>query len=84
MLTPQTANAEGLQSWMTRLRTANLPTLHSFATGLQRDHDAVEAALTLPFHNGRTEDVNHKIKLLKPQTYGRAGFPLLRQRILLS
>jgi transposase len=41
-----------------------------------------EAALTLPYHNGRTEGVNQK--LLKRQTYGRASFPLLRQRILLS
>ncbi|MBV2155290.1 transposase, partial [Kitasatospora sp. SUK 42] len=43
-----------------------------------------DAALTLPWHNGRTEGVNNKIKLLKRQTYGRAGHRLLRQRILLS
>ncbi|TFV30124.1 transposase [Streptomyces sp. T1317-0309] len=39
---------------------------------------------TLPWHNGRTEGVNNQIKLLKRQTYGRAGHRLLRQRILLS
>lgn len=44
----------------------------------------VEAALTLPYHNGCTEGVNQKIKLLKRLTYGRAGYPLLRQRVLLS
>lgn len=63
---------------------ADLPTLGSDATGLERDQDAVEAALTLPYHNGRIEGDNQKIKLLKRQTYGRAGYPLLRQRILLS
>lgn len=84
MLTPRDGNAERLAQWITRVRAANLPTLGSFATGLERDQDAVEAALTLPYHNGRTEGVNQKIKLLKRQTYGRAGFPLLRQRILLS
>ncbi|MFI5527114.1 hypothetical protein ACIA8O_01025 [Kitasatospora sp. NPDC051853] len=45
---------------------------------------AVDAALTLPHHNGRTEGVNCKIKLLKRQRYGRAGHPLLRQLILLN
>jgi len=84
MLTSQSTNAEQLRAWITRVRAASLPTLGSFATGLERDQDAVEAALTLPYHNGRTEGVNQKIKLLKRQTYGRAGYPLLRQRILLS
>jgi transposase len=37
-----------------------------------------------PFHNGRTEGVNTKTKQLMRQMYGRAGFPLLRHRILLG
>jgi transposase len=84
MLTPDAAHAERFEKWIARVRAANLPTLASYATGLERDRDAVEAALTLPHHNGRTEGVNNKIKLLKRQTYGRAGYRLLRQRILLS
>jgi hypothetical protein len=42
------------------------------------------AALTLPHHNGRTEGANTKTKMIKRQMYGRAGFTLLRHRILLS
>jgi transposase len=38
----------------------------------------------LPFHNGRTEGVNTKTKMIKRQMYGRAGFTLLRHRILLG
>ena len=30
------------------------------------------------FHNGRTEGVNTKTKMIKRQMYGRAGFTLLR------
>jgi transposase len=45
---------------------------------------AATAALTLPFHNGRTEGVNTKTKMIKRQMYGRAGFSLLRHRILLG
>ena len=42
------------------------------------------AELSLPYSNGPIEGFNNKIKLLKRQMYGRAGFALLRQRILLS
>jgi transposase len=38
----------------------------------------------MPHHNGRTEGVNTKTKLIKRQMYGRAGFILLRHRILLA
>lgn len=78
------ANAVALTGWIAQVRAADLPFMHSYATGLERDRAAVDAALTLPWHNGRTEGVNNKIKLIKRQTYGRAGHPLLRQRILLS
>ncbi|MFD9418784.1 ISL3 family transposase [Streptomyces goshikiensis] len=84
MLTPAPDNAAALTGWIARVRAANLPFVHPYATGLERDRAAVDAALTLPWHNGRTEGVNNKIKLIKRQTYGRAGHPLLRQRILLS
>jgi hypothetical protein len=84
LLTPSEDNAKVLTGWIARARAADLPFLHSFANGLERDRGAVDAALTLPRHNGRTEGVNNEIKLIKRQTYGRAGHALLRQRILLS
>lgn len=45
-----------------------------FACGLERDRDAVTTALTCPFHNGGTEGVINKTKLIKRQVYGRARF----------
>ena len=84
MLTPTPSNSAKLTDWIYRVRAADLSYLNSFATGLERDRAAVETALTTPYHNGRTEGVNGLIKLLKRQTYGRAGFRLLRHRILLS
>jgi transposase len=50
--------------------------------GLDLDTQAVIAAVTLPFHNGRTEGVNTKTKMIKRQMRGRAGFTLLRHRVL--
>ena len=84
MLEPGPANGQKLQEWIAGARAAGLPHLHSFTRGLDLDSKAATAALTLPFHNGRTEGVNNKTKMIKRQMFGRAGFALLRHRILLG
>lgn len=61
----------------------NLPCLHAFANGLELDRAAVNAGLTTPHHNGRTEGVNTRTKRFMRQMHGRAGFALLH-RILLQ
>jgi transposase len=75
---------EDLESWMKDIDADELPALHGFIHGLRMDQAAVVAGLTLPYSNGPTEGANTKVKLLKRQMYGRAGFELLRQRILLA
>jgi transposase len=84
LLVPDPGNAARLRDWITTARAADLPHVHAFTRGLDLDIQAVTAALTLPFHNGRTEGVNTKTKMIKRQMYGRAGFALLRHRILLG
>jgi transposase len=84
LLTPAPGNDGRLRQWITKAQTADLPHLHSFARGLELDIQAATAALTMPHHNGRTEGVNTKTKMIKRQMYGRAGFALLRHRILLG
>ena len=81
---PDPGNDARLRQWITDARAADLPHLHSFTRGLDLDIQAATAALTLPHHNGRTEGVNTKTKMIKRQMYGRAGFTLLRHRILLG
>lgn len=71
-----------LPDWMDRVRDNDLPALHSFVNGLRQDLAAITAGLTLPWSNGPTEGTVNKIKLLKRMAFGRAGFPLLRKRIL--
>ena len=46
------------------------------------DLDAVRAGLTEEWSNGCVEGFVHKLKLLKRQGDGRAGFELLRARML--
>ncbi|MFJ7241817.1 reverse transcriptase domain-containing protein [Streptomyces olivaceus] len=84
LLDPADGNAARLSTWITSAQAEDLPHLHAFTRGLEKDRAAVDAALTLPHHNGGTEGVNNKTKLIKRQMYGRASFPLLRHRILLG
>jgi len=84
LLAPHADNADALSRWIVKVRGTDLPHLHAFARGLERDRDAVNAALTLPYSNGPTEGVNTKTKRIARQMHGRAGFTLLRHRILLG
>ena len=84
LLKPDPANEAKLKDWTETARACDLPNVHAFTRGLDLDTRAVIAAVTLPFHNGRTEGVNTKTKMIKRQMYGRAGFTLLRHRILLT
>jgi transposase len=44
--------------------------------------EAVKAGLTWSINNGMVEGHVTKLKLIKSQGYGRAGFGLLRKRVL--
>jgi len=71
-----------LDAWLAQVAESNLPELQSFASGVEKDKDAVQAGLTWPINNGMVEGHVTKLKLIKRTMYGRAGFALLRQRVL--
>ncbi|MGY4984070.1 ISL3 family transposase [Streptomyces sp. 900105755] len=73
-----------LPDWLDAVRQDNLPSLHTLAAGIHRDRDAVIAGLTLPWNSGAVEGHVNRIKMLKRQMFGRAGFDLLRKRVLLA
>ena len=52
------------------------------AARLGHDIAAVCAALTTPWSNGQAEGQINRLKLIKRQSYGRAGFELMRRRAL--
>ncbi|MGY3204693.1 ISL3 family transposase [Streptomyces sp. TE5632] len=74
---------ESLLLWLEAVRQDDLPSLHSLAAGIDRDRDAVIAGLTLPWNSGAVEGHVNRTKMLKRQMFGRAGFNLLRKRVLL-
>jgi transposase len=73
-----------LNSWLQRVDTDGAPALRSFAAGLERDHDAVTAGLTLSYSSGPVEGTINRIKMIKRQMFGRANLDLLRKRVLLA
>lgn len=73
---------ELLDCWIDRTLKCNSENLKKFAQGIQQDYSAVKAALTLEWSNGQVEGQINRLKTLKRQMYGRAGFQLLRKRIL--
>lgn len=82
MLTSLHGNRLG--EWIAAAQQTGLPGIASFANGLTSDLDAVTAGLTLPHSSGPVEGNVNRIKMIKRQMYGRAGFDLLRKRVLLA
>lgn len=72
----------GFQGWIESAQSCCIPELATFAGGLRRDRAEVEAALSTQWSNGQTEGQINRLKMLKRQMYGRAGFELLRRRVL--
>jgi len=73
---------ERLDSWLAQVNQSSIPELQSFAAGVEKDKEAVRAGLTWWMNNGMVEGHVTKLKLIKRQGYGQAGFPLLRKRVL--
>jgi len=71
-----------LDGWLDEVEINGIAELRSFAQGLRKEYQAVKAGLTEIWSNGPTEAQVQRLKLLKRQMYGQAGFPLLRQRVL--
>jgi len=78
----RTRTGEHLDAWLDQVANSKLPELQSFAAGIEKDKDAVKNGLTWWINNGMVEGHVTKLKLIKRQGYGKAGFPLLRKRVL--
>jgi len=74
--------AGGFEGWLKESLSCGVKGFETFAMGLRREQPAVEAALKLPYSNGQTEGQVNRLKTIKRQMYGRAGFGLLRRRFL--
>jgi len=82
MMTARTGSRD-LESWLAAVEADDQAGLRSFAAGIRTDQQAVTNGLTLHWNSGKVEGTVNKIKMLKRQMYGRAGFDLLRKRVIL-
>ncbi|MCG1055980.1 transposase [Mycetohabitans sp. B5] len=73
---------QALASWLRQAQASGVPEMQRFAAGIGHDYDAVHAALLTLYSNGIVEGHVNRLKLLKRQMYGRAGFQLLRTCVL--
>jgi transposase len=71
--------ADKLDDWLT---AAEATALAGFVGGLKRDLAAVRAGLSLPWSTGPVEGQISRLKTIKRTMCGRAGFDLLRHRVL--
>jgi transposase len=81
MMTKRTGQ-QHLAGWLVRVEADDQPELHTFATGIRHDLDAVTPGLTLPYSSGPTEGNVNRLKAIKRQMYGRASLDLLRKRVI--
>ena len=82
MMTARTGSRD-LETWLAAVEADEQAGLRSFAAGIRNDMQAVTNGLTLHWNPGRVEGTVNKIKMIKRQMYGRAGFDLLRKRVIL-
>jgi transposase len=73
---------EHLDQWLEQVETSQIAELCAFGASLRKDYGAVKAGLTSRYSNGQTEGQIQRLKLVKRMMYGRAGFDLLRKRVL--
>ncbi len=68
-----------LDSWLDRAARSLIAT---FANGIIKDREAVQAAIASAWSNGQTEGQICKLKLVKRQMYGRGKIDLLQARVI--
>ena len=71
-----------MEGWIELAKRCQFGALVRFAYGLQKDIDAVNAAVETSWSTGQVEGQINRLKMIKRQMYGRAGFDLLRARVL--
>ena len=83
MMTARTGDRD-LEAWLAAVETDDgQPELRSFAAGIRHDQQAVTNGLSLTLQLRQGRGHRQQEKVLKRQMYGRAGFSLLRTRVIL-
>jgi transposase len=74
--------ADGLGEWLKQADVSGLAEFRGLARSIRHDEAAVRAGLSESWSNGPVEGRVGRLKLIKRSMYGRAGFALLKARVL--
>jgi len=75
-------DAEQLSRWIEQYGNGHFSHINSFIKGLKRDWIAVKNGFTYSYNSGFVEGTVNKLKTTKRMMYGRAGYALLRAKML--
>jgi transposase len=78
----RTGKIKTLHAWMNQASASGIYKMRRFVRTLKQDQSAVDAAVEQSGSNGPVKGHINRLKTLKRQMYGRAGFDLLRARVL--
>jgi transposase len=76
----RTGTIKSLHIWMKRAQSSGIYGMQRFVRRLRQDLSAVEAAVSETWSNGPVEGHVGRLKTIKHQMYGRAGFALLSRK----
>lgn len=71
-----------LYLFIEKYKNVKIKEFASFASGLEKDIDAVENAVASDLSNGFVEGTNSKVKMIKRTMYGRCGLTLLSAKLM--
>lgn len=75
-------SATGLDAWLASAEASGIPEFRGLARSMRQDGAAVRAGVTGIWSNGQVEGSVSRLKAIKRQMFGRAGFELLKARVL--
>ena len=73
---------EKLDAWLETSESSEAESMRQFVRGLRQDYAAVRQAFSSEWSNGQVEGQVNRLKIIKRQMYGRAGFELLKRRVV--
>ena len=80
----KTRDIKLFEDWVNDNLKSSVQELKNFAKRISEDIEPVKNALLYDWNNGPLEGNINRIKMIKRTMYGRAGFDLLRKKILFS
>jgi len=74
--------SENLVDWLKKYERIEYPFIRTFIRGIQQDLSAVMLSIQESWSNGPVEGHVNRLKTIKRMMYGRAGFQVLKNRVL--